>query len=86
MNKLKAKAVTDLLENLAGIPELMEVARKAIEDELIFRRDSGIFTIRNNGLVIKSFEGEFSHIIRMGSEDAMSIGLKAIAKYINEME
>lgn len=59
-------------------PELLEIARKAIEDELIEMRDSRIGMIRNNGLVIKERDGTSSHIIRMGPEEAVLIGYRAI--------
>ncbi len=70
------------IRGLAHNPELMEVARGAIENELIVRRDSSTFVLRNNGLVIKHFNSEPSNIIRMGSEEAVQIGLRAIAKYL----
>ena len=64
--------------------ELLEVARKAIEDVLVDFRDSRISQIRGNGLVIREFNGDESHIIRMGPEDAMRIGLRAIAAHIGQ--
>lgn len=53
----------ELVSELKGIidsPELLEVGRKAIEDELVEWRDSGMFTLRNNGLVIKYRDGSES--------------------------
>ncbi len=70
------------IRGLAHNPELMEVARQAIENELVVRRDSNIFVLRNNGLVIKHFSGEPSNVIRMGSGQAVEIGLRAIAEYL----
>lgn len=58
--------------------EQLEAARFAIETELIWRRDDCIAVLRNNGLCIKSRDGEPSSIIRMGAEEAFKIGLKAI--------
>lgn len=60
--------------------EDLEVARLAIEDTLVDFRDSRIFVSRNNGLVIKERDGKDSSIIRLGSEDALRIGIKAIIK------
>lgn len=70
----------DDLLSLASNAELLEVARLAIEDELIRLRDARIFTLRNNGLVCKEYDGTPSEIIRMGPEHAMALGLRAIAE------
>ena len=67
------KELQDLLTD-----ENLEIARKAIEDALIDRRDSGISILRNNGLVIKYKSGNDSDIIRMGAEEAIAIGMEAI--------
>lgn len=72
----------DEIRGLSHNPELMEVARRAIENELIDRRDRSISVLRNNGLVIKHFNSEPSSIIRMSSEEAVQIGLRAIADYL----
>jgi hypothetical protein len=72
------------LTELADNRELLEVARKAIEDELIWMRDNHAFILRNNGLVIREQDGRDSSVIRFGPEDAMRIGLKAIAKHIDK--
>jgi hypothetical protein len=60
--------------------EDFEIARLAIEDVLVDFRDNRIFVSRNNGLVIKERNGKDSSIIRLGSEDALRIGIKAIIK------
>jgi len=74
----------DLLE-IAGNPELMEVARKAIEDQLIDLRDARIANVgRRNGLVVYEKDGKPSNIIRMGPEHAFSLGLTAIVKHLAE--
>lgn len=70
------------IRGLAHNPELMEVARRAVENELVERRDRGIQVVRNNGLVIKNFNSEPSNIIRMGSDEVVEIGLRAIAEYL----
>ncbi|RTL05206.1 hypothetical protein EKK58_08645 [Candidatus Dependentiae bacterium] len=65
--------------------ELLEVARKAIEDELIVWRDDRTSMLnRRNGLVIFERDGSPSSIIRFGAEDALVIGLKAIEKHLND--
>lgn len=64
---------------------LMEVGRRAIEDELTEWRDSGMFTLRNNGLVIKRKDGSESSIIRFGPEVGVRIALRAIAN-VSEAE
>jgi hypothetical protein len=69
----------DELTALADDPILMEVGRRAVEDELVDFRDSGIFILRNNGLVIKGKDGSNSHIIRLSAVDAVRIALRAIA-------
>lgn len=60
-----------------------EIARKAVEDELIVMRDSHLsMPMRNNGCTIKEKDGSPSNIIRFGVEDAFYIGLKAIFETI----
>lgn len=73
---------TALLE-VASNSDLLEVARKAIEDELIELRDERIAVLRNNGLVVKEYDGSSSNVIRMGPEDAVRAGLKAIAETLD---
>jgi hypothetical protein len=75
----------DFLEKISEDSELLEVARKSVEDLLIEFRDSRIFTLRNNGLVIKESDGTASAMIRFGTEDAIRIGLKAIIEKLKEM-
>jgi len=67
---------------LSETPVLLEVGRKAIEDLLVDLRDSQIAMLRNNGLVIKERDGKNSDVIRMGPEDALRVGLKAIAEHL----
>jgi hypothetical protein len=74
----KSELIQALLE-IADNSELLEVARLAVEDELIERRDDRVFVLRNNGLVVKEIDSTPSAVIRMSSEDAISTGLKAIA-------
>lgn len=72
------------LREIAKDNELLwNVGRKAIEDTLIDFRDSRLSLLgRNNGLVIKEKDGTDSHIIRLGPENALSIGLEAIADHL----
>jgi hypothetical protein len=61
--------------------EQLEIGRKAVEDVLIEWRDERLSALgRNNGLVIRERDGRDSSIIRLTIEDALRIGLKAIAK------
>lgn len=71
-----------VLAEVAQDEILLEVARKAIEDLLIEMRDDRVSMLRNNGLVCKEKDGSPSSIIRMGPEDAVRIGLKAIAEHL----
>ena len=74
--KQKAK----FLRALANDSQLLEVARCAIEDQLISMRDSRIATVgRNNGFVCKEKDGKPSDIIRFGPETGVAIALAAIA-------
>jgi len=71
----KARDLKRIYEN----PQMLEIGRKAIEDVLIELRDSRISMMtRGNGLVIREVDGNPSSIIRLGPEDALRIGLKAI--------
>lgn len=73
------------LRELANRPDLLEVARRAIEATLLEFRDMGIFVPRNNGLVCREKDGTESSVIRLGSEQAMRIGLNAIADTADEL-
>lgn len=64
---------------------LWNVARAAIEEELVDFRDSGLsFPYRGNGLVIKHADGSDSSIIRLGPEMAMATGLRALAEHFEK--
>lgn len=78
--------LSDELRELAEDDKMLwEVARRAIEDTLMDFRDSGLsFLERNNGLVIKYADGTPSSIIRLGPEDAVRIGLQAIADHLEK--
>lgn len=64
--------------------ELLEVGRLAVQEVLLEWRDMRLSVMRNNGLVIKEKDGKDSHIIRMGPEDAIRIGLEAIERHLAE--
>lgn len=64
-----------------------EVARVAIQEVLVEFRDGHISLVgRGNGLVIRSKDGSDSPIIRLGPEDAVRIGLKAIVEHRKRRE
>lgn len=65
---------------------LWEVARRAIEDELIEWRDNRMFVLRNNGFVVKEQDGAPSEIIRFGPEVGVRIALKALADHFESAE
>lgn len=76
---------TNVLLEIANNPELMEVGRLAIEDELISWRDSRLAEMgRRNGFVVSEADGTRSNIIRFGPETGIKIALKAIAKHLEE--
>ncbi len=73
------------LKSIAENEELLEIGRKAIEKTLIEWRDNRLSEfMRNNGLVCREKDGTASSIIRFGPETALSIGLKAIAKHLEQ--
>ncbi len=75
--------VTMTIQELIDSPKMMEIARKAVEDELIEWRDLRLSTLgRGNGLVIREYDRSLSSTIRFGMERAMVVGLKAIAAHL----
>ena len=67
------------IQTILDRPDLQEIARLAVEDTLVELRDDRISMLfRNNGLTIKEYDGSPSNIIRLGFEQALVIGLKAI--------
>jgi len=63
---------------------LYNVARKAIEDRLIEWRDSRLSMLgRNNGFVVKEYDGTPSEIIRFGPEFGVRIALLALADHLD---
>lgn len=80
MNQEILKEIKRIVNN----PELLEIGRKAIEDVLVDFRDSRISIMRNNGLVIRERDGEYSRTIRLSNEDAIRIGMEAIVKSLEK--
>jgi hypothetical protein len=75
--------MTKTLDQIADDDALLEIGRKAIEEVLLDWRESRIsLSGRGNGLVVREKDGRDSHIIRLGPEDALRIGLKAIAQHL----
>lgn len=67
------------LEELLEREDLLEVGRKAVEDALIDLRESRVSILnRGNGLVCREKDRTPSHIIRMGTEQALVVAIKAI--------
>jgi hypothetical protein len=70
------------IEELLGNPELLEIARKKVEDVLIQMRDARIARLfMANGLVCREANGNDSYIIRLSIDDALRIGLSAVLDY-----
>lgn len=80
----KNTRLADALITLAGDEALLDVGRKAIEDELVEWRDASMFQLRNNGFTIKNKDGSDSVIIRFGPEVGLRMALLAIAKRLKE--
>ena len=80
------KVTINVLEVVVNSEELVEIARKEIEDALIGYRDNRISAMgRNNGLVIKEKDGTESNIIRFGPESAITIGLCGVMAYLSKI-
>ncbi len=76
---------TELLLQIAGNEALLDVGRLAVEDELLARRDARFSQgLRRNGLVVSEADGTASNVIRIGTEGALEIGLKAIAAHLGK--
>jgi hypothetical protein len=73
------------LRSIADDPELLEVARKKIEDVLIEFRDARLsMLLVGNGLVCREADGKESSIIRLSTRDGIQIALKAIADHLEQ--
>lgn len=60
-------------------PQMLEIGRQAIENELAIRRENRSFdsTVKS-GSVIRERDNRQSKVIRFGSNVALEIGIKAI--------
>lgn len=62
----------------------LHAAHKAVEDVLIDRRDRRIGVLnRGNGLVVREADGRDSSIMRLGTRDALLIGIAAYLKALS---
>ena len=79
--------LADQLRQIAKDPQLMELGRFTVENELVEWRDSRLSELgRNNGLTIKEYDGSPSSIIRFGFENGLRLALFAIADELEEEE
>lgn len=63
--------------------EAFEKARLHVENELIWMRDERISILNwANGIVIREKDGSESTVVRMRTQDALRMGIKA---YLREM-
>ena len=70
----------EVLRRVASDEDLMEVGRKAVEDELVEWRDARRSVLRNNGYTIREKDGSRpAPFIRFGIEFGHRIALHAIA-------
>lgn len=88
MSKTYSPEVLEALREIANDQNLLyNIGRKKVEDVLIDHRDDRISILgRNNGLVVREKDGTESHIIRLGTEMALGIGLKAIVDHLESSE
>jgi hypothetical protein len=77
-----AAGMASALLALAEDDETLEVARLAIEDELVEWRDERRSVLRNNGFAIKERDGSPSDVIRLSTEMGLRIGLRAVAAHV----
>ena len=78
------QTLAKVLETLAEDDVLLEIGRRAIEDELVEWRDSRLSSqLRNNGFTIKEKDGSPSSVVRFGPEIGLKIALKAVAKHLS---
>lgn len=75
-----------LREILADDDLIWNVGRQAVEDQLVSMRDSNMFMLNNNGLVIKNFDGTESSTIRMSTEMAIRFAIGAMADVLEKRD
>ena len=62
-------------------PHALTLAHLAVEDELIERRDARISVLGPaNGLIVNEYDGSSSPIMRMGTREALELGISAYLK------
>lgn len=77
----------DDLRALAEDGEALSAARVKLEDLLIEMRDDRVSVMnRGNGLVVREKDGKESSMIRIGTRDAVRIGLLAIADELEQRQ
>lgn len=77
----------DDVRAMAEDDDLLLAAHKALEDELIERRDAGISLMGPaNGLVVRYRNATPSDAIRIPTREAVHMALFAIAKRLEERE
>lgn len=76
MNRtVKASALREILKD----PEMMEIARLAVEDELMEWRDAMRFVSNRNGFAILNRDGSPSNVIRLSTVMGLHTALNAMA-------
>ena len=79
-------ALADAARRIADSADLLEVARRTVEDVLVDLRDGGLFVLRSNGFAIRGRDGSEPVGIRLGPEQGIRIALVAIAEHLTEQE
>lgn len=66
-----------MTERIEVNQDALTKAHVAVEDAAIDRRDRRVFVIMANGIVVREMNGEDSSIMRMGTREALYIGIRA---------
>lgn len=82
MTSIPNPSLAATIRAIAEDPRLMEIGRRAVEDELIEWRDARRFTLRANGYCVRESDGQSSDIVRFGPEFGCRIALESIASAI----
>lgn len=78
------KTLAEQIRELTLRPDLVEVVRKKVEDQLIDMRDSGMFMANSNGLAVFGKDGSNPGVIRIGTGMAVSMILELVARRLEE--
>jgi hypothetical protein len=62
--------------------EALTVAHVAVEDLLVDMRDSHMFTLAANGLVVNNKDGSLSDIKRLGTRQGLQLGVETYLKNV----